>query len=51
MKDKDIFETQKLRKEVLPPMWDVYEKTVSNKENDGELLVKSHFSFFNALLI
>ncbi|CAH0387741.1 unnamed protein product [Bemisia tabaci] len=37
MKDKDIFETQKLRKEVLPPMWDVYEKTVSNKENDGKL--------------
>lgn len=33
LKDKDILESQRLRREVLPPMWDVYEKSVSEKEN------------------
>lgn len=33
VKDKDILESQRLRREVLPPMWDVYEKSISEKEN------------------
>lgn len=33
LKDKDILESQRLRREVLPPMWDVYEKSISEKEN------------------
>lgn len=27
VRDRDVVDTQKLRQEVLPPMWDVYEKT------------------------
>lgn len=26
-------ESQRLRREVLPPMWDVYEKSITEKEN------------------
>lgn len=33
MKDKDVMESQRLRREVLPPMWDVYEKSITEKEN------------------
>uniref|UniRef100_A0A8D8V4W3 Zinc finger protein 347 n=1 Tax=Cacopsylla melanoneura TaxID=428564 RepID=A0A8D8V4W3_9HEMI len=31
-KDRDLMEIQKLRKEILPPMWDVFEKASSTSE-------------------
>ncbi|KAI5701749.1 hypothetical protein M8J75_012913 [Diaphorina citri] len=31
-KDRDLMEIQKLRKEILPPMWDVFEKAAANDQ-------------------
>lgn len=45
-KDKDIMESQRLRREVLPPMWDVYEKSITEKENimaSGKFLLVTMF--------
>lgn len=35
-KDRDILNSQIAKKEVLPPMWDVYEKIISDKENTNQ---------------
>lgn len=31
-KDRDLMEIQKLRKEILPPMWDVFEKASGDEQ-------------------
>lgn len=37
-KDKDLIESQRLRKDILPPMWDVFEKVwPRNESTNGKI--------------
>lgn len=34
LRDRDVVEIQRVRQELLPPMWDVYEKSSPNESGD-----------------